>query len=90
MSDYINMLFIDNPGIEEAIQEFYSQDPEYLKIKEEFYETAQEIAKIVGYDLYDRFERRFGIYVSRSNDIYYLFGLGLRQEIISALQPKMS
>ena len=85
MNDKIKMLFLDNPEIDEAIKRFYEQDPEYLRIKEEFYETAHEIAKIVGFDLYDRFEQRFGIYVARSSDIYYLFGLGLRQEVLSAL-----
>lgn len=85
MSDNLKMLFIDNPEIDEAIKEFCEQSPEYLKIKEEFYETAHEIAKIVGFDLYDRFEQRFGIYVARSSDIYYLFGLGLRQEVLAAL-----
>ena len=85
MNDKLKMLFIDNPEIDEAIKEFCEQNPGYLKIKEEFYETAHEIAEIVGFDLYDRFEQRFGIYVARSSDIYYLFGLGLRQEVLAAL-----
>ncbi len=89
MNDAIKMLFVDNPEIDEAVKEFYEKSPEYLKVKQEFYETAEEIAKIVGYDLYNRFEQLFGIYVARANDIYYLFGLGLRQEVISALQPEM-
>ena len=85
MNNNLKMLFIDNPEIDEAIKKFCAQSPEFLKIKEEFYETAHEIAKIVGWELYDRFEQRFGIYVARSSDIYYLFGLGLRQEVLSAL-----
>ena len=90
MNDPIKMLFIDNPEIEEAIKEFCAQNPEYLKLKQEFYETAQQIAGIVGYELYNRFEQRFGLYIACSNDVYYLFGLGLRQEIISALQPEVT
>ena len=90
MNDKLKMLFIDNPGIEEAIKEFCFQNPEYLKLKQEFYETAQQIAGMIGWELYDRFERRFSLYIASSNDIYYLFGLGLRQEVLSALQPEMS
>ena len=89
MNDPIKMLFIDNPEIDEAIKDFCAQSPDYLKIKEEFYETAQQIAGIVGWELYNRFEQRFALYIAGSNDIYYLFGLGLRQEVISALQPEM-
>lgn len=89
MNDNLKMLFIDNPGIEEAIKEFCSQNPEYLKLKQEFYETAQQIAGMIGWELYDRFEKRFSLYIASSNDIYYLFGLGLRQEVLSALQPEM-
>ena len=32
MKDLIKMLFIDNPELEEAVKEFYTQSPEYLKI----------------------------------------------------------
>lgn len=90
MNDKLKMLFVDNLEITEQIEEFCSQSPEYLKVKQEFYETAQQIAEIAGYHLYDQFERRFALYTACSNDLYYLFGLGLRQEVISALQPKMS
>lgn len=85
MIDLIEMLFMKNPGIEEAVKEFSAQNPEYLRRKNEFYEIAQEIAAIVGYDLYNRFEQGFASYIACSNDIYYLFGLGLRQEVLSAL-----
>ena len=90
MNDKLKMLFIDNPEIEEAIKEFCEQSPDYLKIKQEFYETAQQVAGVIGWELYNRFEQRFGLYIASSNDIYYLFGLGLRQEVLSALQPKVS
>ena len=90
MTDKLKMLFVDNPEIDEAIQDFCAQYPQYLKIKQEFYETAEEIAAIAGYDLYNRFEQCFGIYLARATDLYYLFGLGLRQEVLSALQSEMA
>ena len=85
MNDSIKMLFKDNPEMEIAIKEFCANNPEYLQIKQEFYETADEVAAMVGYDVYNRFEQRFGIYVARANDLHYFFGLGLRQEVLSAL-----
>ena len=90
MNDKLKMLFLDNPDITEQIEDFCAQDPAFLKAKLEFYETVHEIARAVGRELYDRFERRLGAYTSCYTDLYYLFGLGLRQEIISALQPKVS
>ena len=90
MNEKLKALFIDNLDITEQIEEFCAQSPEYLKVKQEFYETAQQIAEIAGYHLYDQFERRFALYTACANDLYYLFGLGLRQEIISALQSKVS
>lgn len=85
MNESIKMLFVDNPELDEKIEAFCEQNPEYLRKRQEFYETAEEIAQIAGFDLYDRFERRFGAYMACSNDIYYLFGLALRQEVLTAL-----
>ena len=85
MNDKIKMLFLDNPEMTEQIEAFCQRDPLFSKVKLELYDTAQ----IVGYELYDRFEQRFGLYTARPSDLYYLFGLGLRQEVVSALQPKM-
>jgi len=90
MNDKMRALFVDNPELQKHIREFCLQDPEYVKRRREFYEAAHEVAEIVGYDLYERFEERFSLYMARSYDIYYLFGLGLRQDIISALQPEIS
>ena len=65
MTDKIKMLFLDNPEMTEQIEAFCQRDPLFSKVKLEFYETAHEIAQIVGYELYDRFEQRFGLYTAR-------------------------
>ena len=90
MLESVNMLFLDNPELVERIEAFCSQDPEYLKLRQEFYETAHEIAEIVGFEQYSKFESRFGLYISCVNDLYYRFGLGLRQGVFTALQTKVS
>ena len=86
----LKILFLENPDLAEQIEAFCEQNPAFLKAKLEFYETAHEIARIAGYDLYDRFERRLGDYLDCYTGLYYLFGLGLRQEVLSALQPEVS
>ena len=90
MNDKLKMLFVDNPELDEEIEAFCTQDPAFLKTEQEFYEVAHKIAAVVGFELYNRFERCFRNYLACYADLYYLFGLGLRQEIISALQPKVS
>ena len=90
MNDHINMLFLDNLNLEEQIEAFCEKSPEYQEVRRRFFEAAHEIAAIVDFQLYDRFETSFGQLLSCSNDLYYLFGLGLRQEVLKALQPEMS
>ena len=84
MNDHIVTIFYDNPEISRMIEEFCETDPEYVQARKEFYETAHEIERAVGYELYERFEQRFGYYLSRCADLHYLFGLGLRQEVLRA------
>lgn len=90
MNDQLNPLFIDNPDLVEQIEVFCEKDPECSERKREFYETARKIAEITDFQLYDSFEQSFIRYLACANDIYYRFGLGLRQEVLSALQPEVS
>ena len=85
MNQTLNALFYDNPNIEDEINAFLAQDPKLIQAEREFYETAHEIAAVTGFDLYDVFERRLGAYLNRLSDLYYLFGLGLRQEVLQAM-----
>lgn len=74
-----------NDTIDAEIEAFCAGDPELLSRKQQFYAAAQEIAELVGHDLYDAFETSLGAYWSRASDLYYLYGLGLRQEILRAI-----
>ena len=74
-----------NDTIDAEIEAFCASDPEFAKIEQAFYETANQIAKLVGRDLYDTFEKGFVKYINRTADLYYLYGLGLRQEVLQAL-----
>lgn len=78
-------IFLDNEALNDDITAICFNDPDWQKARQQFFETAAEISKHVGFDLYDDFESRFGLYMSRTCDLYYLFGLGLRQELLQAL-----
>ncbi len=78
-------LFLENEAIDDQIEAFCNSSPEYRKAKQQFYEAAKDIAQRVGFDLYDAFESSFGVYLSRTADLYYLFGLGFRQEVLRAI-----
>jgi len=78
-------LFLENEAIDDRIEEFCNSDPEYLRAKQQFYEAEEELVKRIGLDLYDAFERSFSQYLYRTADLYYLFGLGFRQEVLRAM-----
>lgn len=82
----LSTLFLNNEALDAEIAAFCAEDPEFISTEQTFYDTAHKIAQIAGFDLYDEFEQKLGRYLARAFDIYYLFGLGLRQEIISALE----
>ena len=84
MNAILSLLF-DNEVLETELEAFCAGDPAYVKAETEFYETAHIIAQQVGFDRYDAFERRFTAYLHRASDLYYLFGLGLLQEILEKI-----
>ena len=77
----LSSLFL-NDTVDEEIEAFCASDPEYLKTKQEFYEIADQFEKLAGPGLYDVFEKSLWAYMYRTADLYYLYGLGLRQEIL--------
>ena len=85
MDDIVRAIFLDNLDVGQEIAAFCRKNPEYCKRRQEFLAVADEIAELVGFERYERFEDVLGQYLGCSNDIHYLFGLGLRQDILSAL-----
>ena len=77
-------LFLNDTIVTE-IEAFCASDPEFMRAEEQFYEIANQIAKLAGFDLYNAFEKGFSKYIMRTADLYYLYGLGLRQEILQNL-----
>lgn len=60
--------------------------PGYPEAKQEYDDVAEKIQAIVGYELYDQFFTRLMRYTNYEICAYYAFGLGLREDVIRALQ----
>lgn len=78
-------LFLNDTIVTE-IEAFCADDPEYHKARQEFYEITDQFEKLADPSLYDAFEKSLWAYLYRTADLYYLYGLGLRQEILRALE----
>ena len=74
-----------NDTIDADIEAFCASDPEFVNRKQQFYAAAHKIAELVGYDLNDAFEVSLGADWGRASDLDYLYGLGLRQEVLRAM-----
>ncbi len=85
MSEMLNTLFWDCEGLQDKIDKFCETLPGFLEAREELEAIEKEIAYVAGFDLYDRFERSLFRYSELELHAYYLFGLGLRQEVLEAM-----
>ena len=85
MNDILYTLFQDNTELPGKVYEFLKQDPEFRQAEQEFEAISRQIAEKLGKDLYLDFEAAQSWYMARLVNIYYLFGLGLRQEVLTAL-----
>ena len=77
-------LFLNDTIVTE-IEAFCASDPEFMRTKQEFYKITDQIETLASPDLYNAFEKGLWAYLYRTADLYYLFGLGLRQEILQNL-----
>ncbi len=89
MDDILYTLFQDNTELPGKVYEFCKKIPEYCQAEREFQAISRQAAEKLGDEFYFRFEDAQTRYMARLVNAYYLFGLGLRQEVLSALQPEM-
>ncbi len=90
MSDILYTLFQDNTELPGKVCEFCNKIPEFCQAEQEFEAISRQVAEKMGDEFYFNFENAQTRYMARLVNAYYLFGLGLRQEVLSALQPEMS
>lgn len=86
MENILHTLFLDNPYIPEQVYAFCKTLPEYREAEREYYAAEQELSDRLGYDEFNRFDNIQSHYMAQLVHAYYLFGLGLRQEVLSALE----
>ena len=81
----LQTLFLDNLEISAEIVKFCNTIPEYVQAEREYNKAAQELEELIGFERYSRFETAMNAHLSYEVRAYYLFGLGLRREILEGI-----
>ena len=81
----LQTLFLDNPEIPGEIAQFCDNLPEYVQAEREYNRATAELMELIGYERYSRFEEALNWRLAAENRAYYLFGLGLRREVLEGL-----
>ena len=81
----LQTLFLNNPEIPIEIANFCDSIPEYVQAEQEYAQAMEELIRLVGYEQFSRFESALNSHLSCEVQAYYLFGLGLRREVLSSL-----
>ena len=88
MQDLLAELFWDHEEISERADQLCRTIPGYFEAKQRYEDMAEKIQAIVGYDLYDEFFTQLMRYTNYEVCAYYAFGLGLREDVVRALDLK--
>ena len=83
----LQTLFLDNLEISAEIVKFCNTIPEYVQAEREYNKAAQELMELIGYERYSEFESVLNSHLSNEVRAHYLFGLGLRRELLTSLTP---
>lgn len=86
METILQTLFLENPYIPEQVCAYCKTLPEFREVEREYRAAEQELENQLGYQAFNRFDEVQSRYMARLVQAYYLFGLGLRQELLSALE----
>lgn len=86
MNTILNTIFLDNPYLPERVCAYCNTLPEFREAELEYRAAEQELENQLGYQAFNRFDEVQSRYMARLVQAYYLFGLGLRQELLSALE----
>ncbi len=84
MNNILNSLFLENPYIPEQIYDFCNQLPDFRQAERDYLEATAVLRQRLGQE-FDRFEEVLNWHLAQYSKAYYLFGLHLRQEVLSAL-----
>ena len=82
----LQTLFLDNPEIPVEIARFCDSIPEYVQAEREYDRAIQELIELIGFERYSRLENIMNCRLSFEVRASYLFGLGLRKQLLAGLQ----
>ena len=85
MNGIIESIFSDNPELPHKIYTYCKSIPEYSKAERDYEDMLESLKAQLGYSRMAQIEDCFLRYMARSVQAYYLFGLGLRQEVLWGL-----
>ena len=85
MNPILYTIFEDNPQIPAEIFRFCRTLPDYLAAEERFEAQADQVSRLLGPELYLPFEEAMNAQLAYEARAHYLFGLGLRREVLEAL-----
>lgn len=85
MNDILKTLFWENPDLPDKIYDFCKTIPEYQQAERDYENMLKKLTALVGYEQACEVEAILGRYMSQEDYAHYLFGLGLRQEVLSGM-----
>ena len=85
MNMILDKLFQDNPGFPEEVVKFCQTIPGYREAEADFARQADQVSRLLGPELYLPFEEAMNAQLAYEARAHYLFGLGLRREVLEAL-----
>lgn len=85
MNPILYTLFEDNPELPREAAKFCRTVPGYQQAEADFCRLAEEVRRLLGTDFYLAFEQAMNAHRAYEVRAHYLFGLGLRREVLDAL-----
>ncbi len=81
----LQTLFLDNPELSSCLRQFCKTLPEYAQAEQNLHAAAEELERTLGYEAYCQLEDTVNRYFGVLEKAYYLFGLGIRGEVLQAI-----
>ena len=78
-------LFLDNPELPQTVYRFCEAMPDYRQAEQDYRRAADALLGLIGYERYNHFETALSRYWALEERAHYLFGLGLREELLRGL-----
>ena len=85
MNMILDKLFQDNPELPGEVAKFCRTIPGYREAEADFARQADQVSRLLGPELYLPFEEAMNAQLAYEARAHYLFGLGLRREVLEAL-----